>query len=224
VKQQIDKQKLAALIEQVGLPATPARQEQLLAYLELLSSHGKRLGLGAGAIGAAVWPHLVKSIWLAGEMFHVKQSSLGAWLDVGSGGGIPALPIRILLGAGRLTMLEPRLKRSLFLEEAARVLQLPDVTIERSRWQDYLPHGAARFSCVTAQGIGGLADSLRSVGGYLSPAGKFICWRGTALERELTSCGKLMRASGLFVSKVEQIDFAGKRWATMMIVEKVGMK
>jgi len=224
VREVIDKTRLTDLILASGLAASAARVEKLAAYLELLEVHGRRLGLGAGAIGEGVWPHLVKSVALAGGMFHVEHSERSAWLDVGSGGGVPALPIKILVGGSHLTMIEPRRKRQLFLEEAVRLLGLAGVSIERARWQDYLVGKEGQFNWVTAQGIGGLAATLKSVSTYLTPGGKFICWRGTDLEKELTRCGKLICRDSLSVRKVEEIEFAGKQWATMLIVEKMGMK
>ncbi len=213
---------LSELVTAAGMKPGRPRLEKLMAYLELLNERGRRLGLAAGSAGRGVWPHLVKSVFLAAKVFHVKHLAAQGWLDIGSGGGIPALPIRILLGELPLTALEPRLKRSIFLEEAVRLLGLRGVTVLRQRGEDVADNLAGNFGLCTAQGLGPLAYTLKRVTPFLTERGVYVCWRGSDAGAQLKRCGKRLVLNGLLLRENEKIDFAGRLWANIMIVEKVG--
>jgi len=57
------------------------------------------------------------------------------WFDLGSGGGSPALPLKLARPAARLTMVESKTRKAAFLREAVRTLALEDVTIENARFE-----------------------------------------------------------------------------------------
>ena len=58
------------------------------------------------------------------------------WFDVGSGGGSPAIPLKLALPAGQLTMVESRQRKAAFLREAVRALQLEGTRIEARRMEE----------------------------------------------------------------------------------------
>jgi 16S rRNA (guanine527-N7)-methyltransferase len=58
------------------------------------------------------------------------------WFDVGSGGGSPAIPLKILRPKARLTMVESTAKKAAFLNEVVRVLELRDAFVSNSRFED----------------------------------------------------------------------------------------
>ncbi len=213
---------LAELVTAAGMKPRRDRLEKLMAYLELLNEQGRRLGLAAGSAGRGVWPHLVKSVFLAAEVFHVKHLAAKGWADLGSGGGIPCLPVRILLGELPLTALEPRLKRSIFLQEAARRLDLRGVSVRRQRAEETAKKLAGTFALCTAQGFGPLEYTMEKAGPLLMEHGLYLGWRGSDLETRLKRCGKRLVSIGLRLRKNREINFAEQRWANIMIVEKVG--
>ena len=59
-------------------------------------------------------------------------------MDVGSGGGSPAIPLKLASPAARLTMVEVKARKSAFLREAIRVLELGDTTVETMRYEELL--------------------------------------------------------------------------------------
>jgi len=58
------------------------------------------------------------------------------WLDIGSGGGSPAIPLKIAHPRAILTMVEAKARKAAFLQEAVRTLELPGATVENARFQD----------------------------------------------------------------------------------------
>jgi 16S rRNA (guanine527-N7)-methyltransferase len=66
----------------------------------------------------------------------VSESSAPAWFDLGSGGGSPALPMKIVLPRLALTMVESRSRKVAFLREAARALAVADVAVVHARLEE----------------------------------------------------------------------------------------
>jgi 16S rRNA (guanine527-N7)-methyltransferase len=65
---------------------------------------------------------------------YVGDSSIN-WLDVGSGGGSPAIPLKILRPRARLTMVESRSRKAAFLREVIRALGLTDAAVLEDRFE-----------------------------------------------------------------------------------------
>jgi 16S rRNA (guanine527-N7)-methyltransferase len=58
------------------------------------------------------------------------------WYDLGSGGGSPAIPLKVIRPAAALTMVESRLRKTAFLREAVRTLNLAEVSVEERRFEE----------------------------------------------------------------------------------------
>ena len=78
----------------------------------------------------------------------------GAAVDVGSGGGTPALPLAIARPELSWTLVEPRRKRAMFLEQASHELGILNVKVYHGRLEAYAEAGAPASSCITVRGLG----------------------------------------------------------------------
>ena len=103
----------------------------------------------------------------------------GRLLDVGSGAGLPGVPLLIAQPRWEGILLEPRQKRWAFLKRVIRELDLPAEAVEQ-RYQNL--GSAERFRLVTARAVGGYEDLLAWAGRHLSPGGGVALW--TTLEGE----------------------------------------
>lgn len=97
----------------------------------------------------------------------------GRLLDVGSGAGLPGVPLLIAQPQWRGVLLEPRQKRWAFLKRVIRELDLPAEAVDQ-RFQDL--GSAERFRLVTARAVGGYEDLLAWAGNHLSPGGGVALW------------------------------------------------
>ncbi len=129
---------------------------------------------------------LAASIWLPRE---------GSALDVGSGGGSPGLPFAIARPGLSWTLLEPRLRRRLFLEEAARELSLGNVTVSGERF-GFGEEGSWRdLSAISVRGVRLTGRDLDLLGRALWVGGRFL-WLGG--EDRLREAGEWFGARGGF--------------------------
>ncbi|MCC7417077.1 MAG: 16S rRNA (guanine(527)-N(7))-methyltransferase RsmG [Acidobacteria bacterium] len=76
-----------------------------------------------------------------------------SWLDVGSGGGSPAIPLKILRPETRLTMVESRERKTVFLQEVARALGLTGVVVETKRFETFARQLQERVDVLTLRAV-----------------------------------------------------------------------
>lgn len=155
-------QGLAAL----GLTHSVAQQAQLVDYVLLLYKWNKAYNLTAVRDPVAmIQRHVLDSLSL-GEQLHGERV-----LDIGSGGGLPGVPLAITQPQRQFTLLDSNGKKTRFLQQVVLELQLANVTVEQSRAEAYTP--AAKFDTVTARAVAepevlfGLAANNIAVGGRL---------------------------------------------------------
>ena len=112
---------------------------------------------------------LAASWWLPRE---------GRTLDIGSGGGSPGLPYAIAKPRLSWTLLEPRLRRRLFLEEAVRELDLANVAVSERRFGSGDAGGWSDLAAISVRGVRLSGRDLDAVGKALSIGGRFLWLSG----------------------------------------------
>jgi 16S rRNA (guanine527-N7)-methyltransferase len=144
--------------------------ERLVRYAELLERWSRRHNLVSWRDREElVRRHLLDA--LAGRGLLVETGRL---LDVGSGAGLPGVPLLLSRTDWRGVLLEPRQKRWTFLRLVVRELGL-DATVERVRYQDYR-HDDAVFDLVTVRGLGHHAELVGWAAGRLATDGRVVLW------------------------------------------------
>ncbi len=97
----------------------------------------------------------------------------GRLLDVGSGAGLPGVPLLVARPRWSGELLEPRQKRWAFLKLVIRELELPAAAL-RTRYQELPPGG--RWDCITARALGNAEALLAWAREHLSPEGRVLLW------------------------------------------------
>jgi 16S rRNA (guanine527-N7)-methyltransferase len=108
------------------------------------------------------------------------------WMDFGSGGGSPAIPLRIVLPGASLTMIESRSRKAAFLRDVVRTLGLSDVEVLWERVEvlrQIVPAGSVDVLTVRALRID--EDVLRSVKHVLNITGRLILFGPVDVSRLL---------------------------------------
>lgn len=103
----------------------------------------------------------------------------GRALDIGSGGGSPALPLAIARPAVAWTLVEANERKALFLEEAVRSLKLENVTVLQARYEDVEPR--TLLDVVTVRGVAVGREMLDKVVLELAPGGRLLWMSSEAL-------------------------------------------
>jgi 16S rRNA G527 N7-methylase RsmG len=140
----------------------------------------------------------------------------GSALDIGSGGGSPGFPFAIARPQLSWTFLEPRLRRRLFLEEAARELQLENVLVSPDRFAPGAGRSGGDLAAISSRGVRLTARDLEAVGEALSIGGRLLWLSG---EDRLREAGDWLRARRDL--SVERFKLLPGSEARLLVVSRV---
>ena len=145
----------------------------------------------------------------------------GAALDIGSGGGSPALPLAVARPGHQWTLLEPNRRRAVFLEEAFATLGLESASVVRRRWEDFVPdHPDRHFLTITTRGLAVTVSFLSTVANWLEPAGRLLLFTGEERSGELVRWG----ADIPVLELKAQVALAPRLKAWLVVFESRGEK
>lgn len=165
-------------LEALKLPLAETAQEKLLAYLELLAKWNKTYNLTAIRD-----PEKMVSHHLLDSLAVLPHLPAGALADVGSGGGLPGIPIAIAEPERAVTVNDANHKKAAFLQQAIIELRLANAQVHVSRVQAWRP--AQKFACVIARGFAELADFIAACRHLLAPGGVLAAMKGVYPAEEL---------------------------------------
>lgn len=145
-------------------------------FLALLSAWNTRMNLTALHDRDDAVDRLILEPVAAARLLQ-SASSL---LDVGSGGGSPAIPLKIQLPDASLVMVESKTRKGAFLREAARKLRLANVRVESRRFEELLTDASAHECCdvVTIRAVRVQLATLVATQAFLKPGGRLALFRG----------------------------------------------
>jgi 16S rRNA (guanine(527)-N(7))-methyltransferase RsmG len=170
---------LIDLVRRYGFDEGAEESRRLLRYLKLLEKWNKRINLTASTAWPAIGLLFEEALWAA-RYFPEKG---GSHLDIGSGAGFPAIPLHIMRPALRLVLLESRVKRAVFLEEAVAELQLAGTTVVCQRAEAYLRSQAASgCDVVSWKGIRLSSEVFGLLLAVCRPDTRFWLFHGTGLS------------------------------------------
>lgn len=185
---------------------------RLVAYYDLLTRWNEKINLTSLADrDEAVDRLLLEPLAAARSLKNAVQV-----IDLGSGGGSPAIPIAFACSASRLVMVESRERKGAFLREAIRQLDLSEMaSVETSRFEALSGRDgfATAFDVVTIRAVRLSADLLTLAGGFLRRGGTLALFRGPTGPDEpeglpddvrLVSTTRLLRQSGARLTVVRK--------------------
>jgi 16S rRNA (guanine527-N7)-methyltransferase len=170
--------KLAEGVAELGLSLPAPAQQRLLDYLALLSKWNRIYNLTAvRETSRMVSQHLLDCLAVAP---HVKADTL---LDVGSGAGLPGIPLAVAAPRTQVTLLESNQKKSAFLQQAKLELKLDNVVVATERVEAWRP--GRTFEVVISRALSDLAEFVNLAGRHAAPGGRLAAMKGIYPHEEL---------------------------------------
>jgi 16S rRNA (guanine527-N7)-methyltransferase len=168
-----------------GVQLTDAHISQLRVYYELLARWTQTINLTSFPLAAyppASIDRLLIEPLLAARFF---RSETPRWIDLGSGGGSPAVPLRVIETGGSLEMVESRERKTAFLREVVRVLQLERTEVRTTRIEEFAASASQPAAdLVTMRAVRPTSTIVQATARILKPAGRLLVF-GTRESADL---------------------------------------
>lgn len=165
-------------------------------YVDILTDRGSERGLIGPREVPRLWErHILNSVAIADLI--PEGSSV---VDVGSGAGLPGIPLAILRPDLSVTLLEPLLRRVTFLDEALADLELDgSVMVVRERAEDH----AIRYDVVVARALAPLPRLLTWCTPLLASSGVLLAMKGASAQQEVNDAAAIFEQRRLKADVVE---------------------
>ena len=190
---------LARGLEQMALPLSATVQEKLLAYVGLLAKWNRVYNLTAVRDPTEmVTRHLLDSLSVAQ---HLRGSRV---LDVGSGAGLPGIPLALARPEWQFVLLDSNRKKTRFITQSCIELGLANVNVESCRIEDYRPE--VLFDSVISRAFSELSAMLVATGRLCKPDGVMLAMKGEYPAAELAGVPPGFVVQGVAVLQVPGLD------------------
>jgi 16S rRNA (guanine527-N7)-methyltransferase len=193
----------AALLQQgiadLGLTLPQSTTDRMLDYLALLSKWNRVYNLTAIREETKwVSHHLLDSLAV------VPHLPSGRLVDVGSGAGLPGIPIAFACPDRQVTLLDSNQKKGAFLTQSCTELVLANVKVVIDRAESYRP--AASFDVVISRAFSNIADFIRLAGHLCSPGGVLAAMKGARPDAEIAQIPDAWNAETIIPLHVPRLD------------------
>lgn len=192
-----------------GLSLTAKQLQLLTVYAEFLAAQNQVLNL------TAVKPENYFVDLFLDSLLAVKTGLIKPGLklvDIGSGAGLPALPIKIYCSTLKVYLIEASAKKAAFLRQAKALLGLKDVFVlnERAEVLAKKPDMREKFNLATARAVAHLSVLLEYSLPFVKLEGYFIAYKGPKGWQELQEAQKALTLLGGEVKATNQYELDGK--------------
>ena len=148
-------------------------------YAAALATDGVVRGLIGPREAPRLWDRHLVNCALLGELLPQGASVC----DIGSGAGLPGLVVAIARPDLQVTLVEPLLRRTTFLQEVVGELELGNVEVRRARAEAL--HGERTFDVVTSRAVAPLGRLLAWSMPLVAPEGALVAMKGSSIQTEI---------------------------------------
>ena len=206
-----------------GLHLDGSRRERLLEYTRLLASYDRANVIGTRDEDKIMLNHILDSLSC---FLYEPFSNARRLVDVGSGGGLPGIPIKIMEPELATTLVESTGKKARFLQYTVDSLSLDGVEVANTRVEDLGRTRAHRgaYDVVTSRAVGRLSVVAEYSVPLLQIGGGAIAMKGRLEAGELEEGNRAVDALGAEVAQIMEVPMlseVGEKERSLVILEKV---
>lgn len=190
---------LAPGLRSLGISLPAGAETALLSYVELLTRWNQAYNLTAVRDPVEmVSKHLLDSLAI---LPFVTGPTLA---DVGTGAGLPGIPLALARPDLRLTLIDSNGKKTRFVTQAVAELKLKNVTVVQARTEAW--QAPAPFAQVVSRAFASLADFAKLAGGLAAPGGRLLAMKGADPQDEIAALPAGFRVLAVHPLKVPGLD------------------
>ena len=202
---------LRAGAEAMGLDLYQSQYDQLLEYLYLLEKWGQTYNLTAiRGLSKMVHYHLLDSLSIMSRLDDCRKA-----IDVGSGAGLPGIPLAIAMPDSSWVMLDSNSRKTRFIRQAIVHCGLKNAQVVQTRVQDY--HAPDLPDFIVSRAYASLTEFCDSVAHLMAPETRLITMK-TGLKPE--EVGKLDRSRFVFEEEILQVPGIRETRSLVAVTQK----
>jgi 16S rRNA (guanine527-N7)-methyltransferase len=201
----------------IEIDLSPGQKDLLSIFINELTAWNKHMNLTGLSSSRRIMDELVADSLM--PLPYLPDT--GICLDVGSGAGFPAIPLKICKPAMKFFLMEPNLKKGRFLRQIIRLCGLKQIEVIRERIEmlsQPLPFEWCHI--ITSRAMAPLPRLVKLCAPYLAPGGLMVAFLGNRFEDILAECKPLLKEKGLFVHDSKPYILKGKELKRNLLVLK----
>ncbi len=212
-------EKFRSLLNRFGTGLSWDQTHKLGIFLDELEEWNKKLNL----TGLSSRQSIINELLIDSMMPAPFIPDKGNLLDIGSGAGFPAIPIKICKPGLQCQLMEPNSKKISFLKQVIRLADLEKVAVIKGRIEEgkglLHPEG---YDVVTSRGLAPLPQFLTWGAPHLTPGGLIVAFLGSQIEEAMKKSVDVIRKHNLFLFKSIAYSLSGKSERNLMILKRRG--
>lgn len=192
------------------------QEEKFLKYYDFLASENQKYNLTAITSREDVfYKHFLDSVLPESEI--TKNANI---IDIGSGAGFPAVPLKIVRPDLKFTLVDSLNKRVNFLTQLFSLLDLSDIKAVHARAEDFIKENRESYDFAVARAVAPLNTLLEYMVPYLKIGGRCLIYKSQKMEEEIKEAKKAMEILSVRIVKVLEYEL-GNATRKILIVEKL---
>jgi 16S rRNA (guanine527-N7)-methyltransferase len=189
-----------------------AELDRAVAYAEILATRGVEWGVIGPREVPRLWERHLMNCAVVADLVDSRCRTLA---DIGSGAGLPGVVLALVLPSVRVTLIEPLERRSRFLTECVRDLELSNASVLRGRAEDVTGQVAA--DVVTARAVAPLDRLAPLAAGLARKRGMILAIKGSGAAEELDRARPVLRRIGAHSAEVLRVGHGKVSPATTVV-------
>lgn len=208
---------------ELGIQLTHKQRRKALHYLAMIQEYNRRLNLvGTSDAETLVLKHILDSLT---GLAVLKERSLTRIIDIGTGGGLPGIPLAITQPGLEVTLVESNERKANFLQECKRSLDLSSVEVVKGRAEElaHLPFLRDSFEAVISRAVAPTRVLVEYTAPFCKDNYYIVLYKGREVDGEITISGHALEELRVQIEEIREIKLphvGAER--NLVVLRKVG--
>ncbi len=215
-----EEQRLKEVMAQLALPIEPEQEQLLLKYIHMVVEGTSRQRLvGPRDSGEIIYKHIFDSLYPV----TLNIFSSGELLDLGTGAGLPGIPLKIVLSGQKVFLMDANRRKIIFLKKVCRELQLDQMNFLAGRAEEWARHPEyrERFQTVVCRAVADTAILAELALPLVKLGGEVFLYKGPRGVNEAAAAKHALRLCGGEVNRIYHYQLPTGEKRTLVCLSKI---